>query len=384
MSSEIPPVVLATAGSVPLDLALSYAEQLLTRRDTYAVQQSDGRYLRVDAPLDRAALMAHLTGVQTVAFYALNHQRQARWVCFDSDAQDGLAHLLVVQQALAALGITTLREASRRGGHLWLLCARPVMASLLRGLAFGVLAVVAARGDLPDNVAQHIEVYPSADVLGKGGYSQAVRAPFGVHQRTGQMYPFVEAGARPAHGLTVIEGLRWFLAQPLMSPALIRAAVRQLERQLEAALDEAALTLGAPIAPSVPTVDDQDNQDVPALLDLGTGHPSLISWVNATIDLPELITESTPAVRLRPVGQGFGGWCPFHDDQGMQGDSQAGAPSLYVVKNWRYGWSWRCYSTNCGAHRTLMQHTFDWLVWLSGGDVQRALNWARTRYYSGE
>jgi hypothetical protein len=29
-----------------------------------------------------------------------------------------------------------------------------------------------------------------------------------------------------------------------------------------------------------------------------------------------------------------------------------------------------------------MQHTFDWLVMLSGGDAQRALAWARTRYQS--
>jgi hypothetical protein len=338
-----------------------------------------------------------------VGLYALDRQRQARWLCFDADAPDGLAHLLVVQQALCAFGITTLREASRRGGHLWLICTHPVPATLLRVLALGVLALVVARGHLPDGVIQRLEVYPSVDMLGAGSYSQAVRAPFDVRQRSGVIYPFVEGGGdggtRPAHELTVSAGLQWFLAQPCASPALLRAAAHTVERQLETALDGIALSLGTTgagneqsaaspradlqvtpdAAPSVP--------DLPDLLpDLGTGRASLIAWVNATVNVPDLIAEMTPAVQLRPVGQGLGGWCPFHDDRGDQGaqsDGKPGAPSLYVVRNWRYGWSWRCYSTNCGAHRPLLQHTFDWLFMLSGGDIQRALTWARTRYHQG-
>jgi hypothetical protein len=230
-----------------------------------------------------------------------------------------------------------------------------------------------------------MEVYPSADALGVGGYSQAVRAPFGVHRRSGRMYPFVEVGARPAHGLTVGESLRWFLAQPVTSPALLRGATHKLERQLEGALDGVALALGAPMPELLVEVDGQREPDASekastvAFPSLGAGHASLIAWVNATLALPDLITELTPHVDLSPLGQGFGGWCPFHDDRGDQGDSKPGTPSLYVVQNWRYGWSWRCYSTNCGAHRPLMQHTFDWLVMLSGGDMQRALSWARNR-----
>jgi hypothetical protein len=383
MPPDIPAVASAAADHLPPDLTLSFIERFLTRRDTYAVQQADGRYQRIAAPMGRDTLHAHLTGAQTLALYALDRQRQARWLCLDDDMPDGLAHLFVLQQALAALGLTTLREASRRGGHLWLLCSQSIPAALLRGVALSVLALLTARGDLPDQVAHAIEVYPSASALGAGGYSQAVRVPFGVHQRTGQMYPFVEAGARPAHGLTVVEGLRWFLAQPVASPTLIRAASHRLERQLEEALDTVALALDASLAPLVLPVrpaGDQGETSEPRLADLGSGRASLIAWVNSHVDLPELITETTPAVQLRPMGEGFGGWCPFHDDRGDQGDGKPGTPSLYVVRNWRYGWSWRCYSTNCGAYRALMQHTFDWLVWLSSGDVQWALSWVRTRY----
>lgn len=384
--STIPSVTPATSETLPLDVALSYAERLLTRRDTYAVQQPDGRYVRVAEPFNRDALVAHLTGERTVAIYALDRQRQSRWLCFDSDTPDGLVHLLVVQQALAALGITASREASRRGGHLWVFCAQLLPAALLSGLARGVLALLAARGELPDAVAQRMEVYPTADHLGVSGYSQPVRAPFGVHQRTGLIYPFLDIGARPAHGLAVLEGIQWLLRQPLTSPALIRAASHKLERQLEGALDHVALALGerANDANKMPSAilsaarGPHDGKHMSP--NLGTGRTSLITWINANVELPDLVAEMSPGVQLRPMGQGFGGWCPYHDDEGEQVDGKSGTPSLYVVRSWRYGWSWRCYSTNCGANRPLMQHTFDWLIWMTGGDVRRALSWARTRY----
>jgi hypothetical protein len=311
---QIPPVAPATADTLPLPSVLSYAERLVNRRDTYAVQQSDGRYLRVAVPLDQDALVAHLTGARTVACYALDRQRQARWLCFDSDAPEGLAQLLLVHHALAALGLTTLREASRRGGHLWLFCAQAVPAAVLRGSALGVLALLAARGDLPDAVARQIEVYPSAAALGAGGYSQAVRAPLGVHQRTGLIYPFVDVGARPAHGLTVVDGLQWMLRQPVAPPALIRAASHAVERQLEDALDGVALALGGagrPVEDASAAADLQlapeRTSDALRLPDLGAGRASLIAWVNAQVELPDLIAEMTPGVQLRPIGQGWAG-----------------------------------------------------------------------------
>ncbi len=307
---SIPTVAPATAETLPLDLAMAYADRFLTRRDTYAVQQVDGRYLRVAAPLDRAALVAHLTGRRTVAVYALDRQRQARWLCFDSDAPDGLLHLSTIQQALVGLGLSTLREASRRGGHLWLLCAQPLPAALLRGLASGILALLTARGDLAEMVAQRLEVYPSADALGRGGVSHAVRAPFGVHQRTELVYPFLEVGARPAHGLTVIEGLQWLVRQPLASSALVRAAVRDVDRQLETALDGVALALGQREAAS-PSVASQRAPDTPVDGDRGPGAPagraSIIAWVNGNVDLRDLIADMTPSVQLQPLGQGWGG-----------------------------------------------------------------------------
>src|SRR5262249_53944533 len=63
-----------------------------------------------------------------------------------------------------------------------------------------------------------------------------------------------------------------------------------------------------------------------------------------------------------------------------QVDGAPGTPSLYVVTNRRFGWSWRCLSSNCGTATGPMHHTFDWLIWCHAGSVARAADWVRERY----
>src|SRR5262249_32633389 len=103
-------------------------------------------------------------------------------------------------------------------------------------------------------------------------------------------------------------------------------------------------------------------------------------WVNAHLALPELIAATHPEVGLRRSGQGWIGWCPFHDDEAPQADGSPGTPSLYVVENRHYGWSWRCPSSNRGTAAGPMHHPFDWLIWYHAGSVARAAEWVRERY----
>src|SRR5262249_33934776 len=95
----------------------------------------------------------------------------------------------------------------------------------------------------------------------------------------------------------------------------------------------------------------------------------VIGWVQTHLSLPDLIAATHPEVRLRRAGQGWIGWCPFHDDEAPQPDGSPGTPSLYVVASHRYGWSWRCLSSNCGTGSGPMHHTFDWLIWCQAGSV---------------
>ncbi len=110
----------------------------------------------------------------------------------------------------------------------------------------------------------------------------------------------------------------------------------------------------------------------------------MIAQVNEHLDLRDLIEATHPDVALRRAGRGAIGWCPWHDDDAPQGDGSPGTPSLYVVLDSRHGWSWRCLSSNCGAHAGPMHDIFDWLIWCQGGSVGAAVAWARERYFAAQ
>ncbi len=81
---------------------LAYA--CVGRRSDYALQQADGRYLRVGQPLTYEALRLHLSGVQTIGTYLTDEQGMCHFAVFDADSVDGLLQLLSIQCALAAMG----------------------------------------------------------------------------------------------------------------------------------------------------------------------------------------------------------------------------------------------------------------------------------------
>jgi hypothetical protein len=120
--------------------------------------------------------------------------------------------------------VVTLREASRRGGHLWLLTADSVPASFLQHLAQLALRVVGYSR----------EIYPHKD-KGQGlkGVAHPVRLPLGVHQLTGQRYPFLDALGHSVHGPDAASGVAWLLGQHRTSLSFLHAAVSQLEMAIE-------------------------------------------------------------------------------------------------------------------------------------------------------
>jgi hypothetical protein len=61
---------------------------------------------------------------------------------------------------------------------------------------------------------------------------------------------------------------------------------------------------------------------------------------------------------LKKVGKGYLGWCPFHDDRAPDAQGRPGTPSFYAVRDRRYGWSWRCFSTNCTHSVGPLRHSF--------------------------
>ena len=317
----------------------AYMARFFNRSDAYCLQTPDGRYLRRYQRVTEELVTGHVLGHHTLACDAMDIHGFIQWLCFDHDGPDGLQRLDQLQDRLAFLGVVTLREASRRGGHLWLLSRDSLPASLLRHLAQLALQVVGFT----------CEIYSDKD-LGQGmrGVAHPVRLPLGVHQLTQQRYPFLDALGRPVHGSTMAVGLAWLIGQPRNSLSFLRAAISQLEMQ--ATPDPLPFALGSRSS--------------------ATG---LIAWVNEEIDLRDVVGRTRPEVALQDAGKGFIGWCPWHDDTAAQADGTPGTPSLYVVQDRVHGWSWRCLSTNCGANNGPMHHTFDWLIWHGAGQVPQAM-----------
>ncbi len=327
-----------------------FMKRFLHRHDTYCLQQADGRYTRRYAPLTRELVLDHLQGQGTLAVDSMNRHGLARWLCFDSDAPDGLAILDQIQTHLAYLGVLTLREASRRGGHLWLMGMDAVPASVLRHLAQLVLGILGIT----------CEVYPDREFPdGVRGVAHPVRLPLGIHQVTGTRYPFLDALDRPCHGPDVASALAWLAGQPGNSLTILRMAIVELELQ------------GTP-------------EPIASSAIRGTKAHGIIGWVNSALDLRDVITATRPDAALRQAGKGFIGWCQWHDDAAPQADGSPGTPSLYLVHDRMHGWSWRCLSHNCGAHPGPMHHTFDWLTWHCGGDQREALTLAHSWHEEGE
>jgi hypothetical protein len=154
----------------------TFAALFVGRRSDYALQRENGRYMRVGARLTWAALHRHLGGAETIGTYVIDERGCCHFAVFDADRADGLSTLVELQGRLAHDGVPSYLELSRRGGHLWVVLASSLPASVLR------------RWLLPYCPAE-VEFYPKQDE--GSGYGSLVRLPLGVHRLTGRRYPFV-------------------------------------------------------------------------------------------------------------------------------------------------------------------------------------------------
>src|SRR3989440_600727 len=151
-----------------------YSRLFVSRRDDYAVQQGNGRYLRVARPLTKMALRNHLDGVESLGTYVIDERGRCRFAVFDADSHNGLDVLLDVQGWLASDGVPSYLERSRRGGHLWVLFQVPALASYVRSWF------------LPYCPAG-VEFYPKQDE--GNGYGSLIRLPLGGASPLGLSLP---------------------------------------------------------------------------------------------------------------------------------------------------------------------------------------------------
>lgn len=123
------------------------------------------------------------------------------------DIFDGaLEALFQLQWELRQDGVAAALEQSRRGGHLWIFGAEPLLASECRiyvyNLAFKLGVPVKGAG-----LKEGIEVFPRQDRLQDGEFGNAIRAPLGVHRKTSRRYWFYEADLTPEAQLAYLNRL---------------------------------------------------------------------------------------------------------------------------------------------------------------------------------
>lgn len=197
--------------------------RLFVNRLAYGIQREkqlpDGSnpYIRQSRPLDIGALRMHLNGDITINLFAINPQTQSsKWVAIDADFDGSLDALFQLQWELKQDGVEAALEQSRRGGHLWIFAERPLLAAQCRIYIYNLalrLGVPVKGGGLKEG----IEVFPRQDSIAAGAYGNAIRAPLGVHRKSGRRYWFYEADLNPEAQLTYLKGLNKLTAAELES-----------------------------------------------------------------------------------------------------------------------------------------------------------------------
>jgi hypothetical protein len=189
---------------LPPNLLAAYASLFVHSWEQYALQQRDGSYWRVAAPLSLDLVAAHLADRCTLGTYLLDRESTCTFAVFDADGADGLERLACLSRELAHQGVPTVLEASRRGGHLWVHLEEPTSARVVRAWL------------LPYAVAAGVEFYPKQEMLAPGGSGSLIRMPLGIHRQSRGWYPFlyqVAGGEWVPVGETVGDCCAWVCEQ---------------------------------------------------------------------------------------------------------------------------------------------------------------------------
>jgi hypothetical protein len=210
-------------GNATREMAIRYFN-LFVNRGAYTVQSQrpdpkKGKhyYYRPEGnpSLSVDTILQHLNGRITIALYAINPKTQrCKWVAIDADYGAAFEHLLKLQSALKKDGVEAALERSRRGAHLWMFSAVPLLARDCRLYTYSV----ASRLGVPiktSGTTEGIEVFPRQDELDLDEFGNAIRGPLGVHRGAGKRYWFYNASYSVEAQLTYLENLTKITEQQL-------------------------------------------------------------------------------------------------------------------------------------------------------------------------
>src|SRR5258708_20663196 len=143
--------------------------------------------------LTEKTISDHLEGRITIGLYAMNPSNQCcKWVAIDADYTNAMEDLIKLQYHLSGDRVDSALEMSKRGGHLWIFLAAPLLARKCRIYVYDL----ARRLGVPvkgSGLAEGIEVFPKHDAIGTGAFGNALRGPLGIHRGANRRFWFYGA-----------------------------------------------------------------------------------------------------------------------------------------------------------------------------------------------
>jgi hypothetical protein len=167
-------------------------------------------------PLDRAAVRRHLAGWQTIGLYAIQPKTQrSKWIAIDADYARAPYDLAGLRAELREDGVEALEEMSRRGGHLWILCAEPLPARECKIYVYNLAMQLGVPIRGAQGSEEGIEVFPRQEELADGKFGNQIRGPLGVHRATLHRYWFYGAPATLDDQLAYLKSAKKLTAEEL-------------------------------------------------------------------------------------------------------------------------------------------------------------------------
>jgi hypothetical protein len=228
----VPRVRLERSCTMSLESDVRFFAAGFVNRLAYVVQSEipdeNGRYpyRRPDrdgkpVPITATVIAAHLNGEQTIGLYALNPRTQrAKWIAIDADYDDALENLVELHSSFERDGVASALEMSRRGAHLWILFAEPVLGRECRAYVLHVAHElrIPVKGQ---GTAEGLELFPRQDALAPTEFGNAIRAPLGVHRATGKRYWYIGAN------FSLTDQLAFLRAFPRIPEAKLQQLLRE-------------------------------------------------------------------------------------------------------------------------------------------------------------
>lgn len=168
---------------------MNFLEQyIIGRDDVYAIQTTDGRYLKSTDAINRRKLAMHLDAFHTIGVYQLN-DGMVHWVCYDvdnhgGDNEDSELERIMVRNCLDRKDVPYVTEASGspQSYHIWIFLDNPVPVEKAYYWAQSMLCVGNER-------VVDCEVFPKQKSPKE--YGNLVKMPLGRNRKTGVFSHFV-------------------------------------------------------------------------------------------------------------------------------------------------------------------------------------------------